>query len=252
MRLSKKIKSFLKDENGIMVNVEAIFLYPLTIFVIFALVYIGLFMFQVVAIQNCSQKIAVLASREISYPGYVDMPSGGSCVSVFGTNAIDWDVNENAKITVPRVTQSTGEEKSAIRPYRYLTTIGKNSNILDGSQKDKIIKIAKSVVDNSKLLASDNIVVEIKADNFFVSQQVEVKISEELPTPGLFTWFQKKSQVSATAFASANDQDEFIRNTDLVFDFAETLAKKLNLDKDSNFGKAIEKVRSFMNKVNGV
>ncbi len=246
----KRIRRFLQSEDGVMVDVQAIFLYPLTIFIIFWIIFMGMYMFQGVALQNYAQKLAVISSREVSYPGYIDMPGSGNYVSVFGTHAIDWDTNgENLTITIPKVTD--GNVKS-LRPYRYLTSIGSNSNILGDGQEAKLKAIAEKIISQNSLLTCENAEVQINVSNYFVSQQVEVTVSETLPSPGLISWLSNKSRISATAFASANDQDEFIRNTDLVFDFAETLAKKLNLDKDSNFGKAIEKVRSFMNKVNGV
>lgn len=252
----KRIKRFLQNEDGVMVDIEALFLYPFTIFIIFWLIYMGLWMFQAVALQNYTQKVAVLASREVSYPGYIDMADGltGGKTSVFGTSAIDWNIESNAKISVPRVTSGgrDGQKQTAIRPYRYLTSIGEESNILD-SQQTTLQNLAREILGQNSMLAYSNITVQITPSNYFVSQSVKVKATESVPIPGLVKWLGfDGGTISCTAYASANDQDEFIRNTDLVFDFAETLAKKLNLDKDSGFGKAIEKVRSFMNKVNGV
>ena len=48
----KRIKRFLQNEDGVMVDIEALFLYPFTIFIIFWLIYMGLWMFQAVALKN--------------------------------------------------------------------------------------------------------------------------------------------------------------------------------------------------------
>lgn len=231
--LLNKIRSFFKSENGVMVSTEAIFLYPFTIFVIFALIYMGLYMFQGVAIQNYAQKVAVIAAREVSYPGYMNLAKSGDPVSIFGTHAIDWETNVEIEVN-----------KSAIHPYRYLTTVGENK-VLGADQVAKLQKVASSIITENSLLATDQpIQVQIQTKNYFISQEVTVTITETLPTPGVFSWFREKSKLSATASATANDPDEFVRNTDLVFDFLDVLGEKLGV-KDGISG-AIKKVKSIV------
>ncbi|WP_295219021.1 hypothetical protein [Ruminococcus sp.] len=196
-------------------------------------------MFQGVALQNYAQKVAVVAAREISYPGYMNLAEGGDPVSIFGTNAIDWETN--VKIEV---------KKATIYPYRYLTTLGKGK-ILDDAQLKNLQEVASSIVTENSLLVTDKpIEIEIETENYFISQQVDITITETLPTPGVFSWFRETSKLSATASATANDPDEYVRNTDLVFDFLDILGKKLGI-KDGISG-AIEKVKSVIEDINKI
>lgn len=236
----KRIRNFLEDESGVMVSTEALFLYPFTIFIIFWLIYMGLWMFQGVAIQNYAQKVAVVAAREISYPGYMNLAEGGDPVSIFGTNAIDWETN--VKIEV---------KKATVYPYRYLTSIGKDK-ILDDAQLKSLQGVASSIVTENSMLVSDGpIRIDVDTENYFISQQVTVKITESLPIPGIVKWLGfDGSSLSATASATANDPDEYVRNTDLVFDFLDILGKKLGIS--DGISGAIEKVKSVIEDINKI
>lgn len=235
----KRIRNFLEDESGVMVSTEALFLYPFTIFIIFWLIYMGLYMFQGVALQNYAQKVAVVAAREISYPGYMNLAEGGDPVSIFGTNAIDWETD--VKIEV---------KKATVYPYRYLTSIGKDK-ILDDAQLKSLQGVASSIVTENSMLVSDGpIRIDVDTENYFISQQVDITITETLPTPGVFSWFRETSKLSATASATANDPDEYVRNTDLVFDFLDILCKKLDIS--DGISGAIEKVKSVIEGIGNI
>ncbi len=229
MKLKDRIKRFIKDENGAMVATEAVFLYPFTILVVFTMVYISLYMYQAVALQSFAQKIAVVAAREAAYPGYINLStggsSGGSAVAVFGTNAIDWETGKT--ISLP-----TSASDITIRPYRYLTTVGSNSTILDSTQKARLQEAAANMVkENSILVGNLNDGVIVNVSNWFISQSVEVTISQSFPVLGFAEELGfKGNKITATATASANDPDEFVRNVDLVCDTAKNLAEKLGID----------------------
>lgn len=249
----KRIRNFLEDESGVMVSTEALFLYPFTIFIIFWLIYMGLWMFQGVAIQNYAQKLAVTAAREVSYPGYTNLAQKkgsdgkyyGNALSVFGTHAIDWDTTNGVSIYINPTTKDL-----KISPYRYLTSIGKNSNIL-GDKKVQLESIGQKIVKENSLLSGTDIRVSIQTDNYFISQQVTVKITESLPVPGIVKWLGfDGSSLSATASATANDPDEYVRNTDLVFDFLDILGKKLGIS--DGISGAIEKVKSVIEDINKI
>lgn len=249
MQIKKKIKKFLSDESGLMVTTEAIILYPYTIIVIFAMIYIGLVIFQGVALQNYAQKIAVIAAREVAYPGYIDLmgttDDTSTAVSIFGTNAIDWE--DGCTITV-----GNNAETKQVNAYRYLFNIGQNSDILSSQQKSKLTAAATSMVENYSLLAGDGVQIEINATNYFISQQVDVTITENLRILGFVEALGFKGDtLSATATATANDPDEFIRNVDLVFGVGEELAAKLGIN-TNKFSDVIKKIKDVLKEFNMV
>lgn len=247
MKLLDRIKRFMQDENGAMVATEALFLYPFTIFVIFTMIYISLYMYQAVALQSFAQKIAVTAAREMAYPGYIDLSTGGSdngAVAIFGTNAIDWETCDN-------ITLKTDASSVTVRPYRYLTSIGSNSSILSSDQRSRLQSAAASMIkENSLLVGELQGGVTINTTNWFVSQSVDVTITQSFPILGFVEALGfDGSSITASATASANDPDEFIRNVDLVVDTAKIFAKKLGID-TSKVSEIIEKCKDALSKFN--
>ena len=53
--------------------VEAAIIYPIVFLCLFFLIYMGLYILQYMSVSAYAQKVALLASREIAYPGYIDM-----------------------------------------------------------------------------------------------------------------------------------------------------------------------------------
>lgn len=247
MKLKNRIKGFMQDENGAMVATEALFLYPFTILVIFTMIYISLYMYQAVALQSFAQKIAVVAAREVAYPGYINMSTGGSdsgAVAVFGTNAIDWETTGN-------ISMNSDAGSVTIHPYRYLTTIGSDSPILDKDQRDRLEAAAAQMVkDNSILVGNLEDGVTVTASNWFVSQSVEVTISQSFPVLGFVQALGfEGNTITAKATASANDPDEFVRNVDLVFYVADGIAKKLGIN-TTKVSEMIQKCKDALSKFN--
>lgn len=253
----RKIRRFLKSEDGVMVSTQALFLYPFTVFIIFWLIYMGLWMYQGVTLQNYAQKLAVTAAREVAYPGYtrmVESKTSASPVSIFGTSAIDWSRSTKIEMTnkasnVNIFYSGSGGSNVAVHPYRYMTTIGSDSNILSSTQKKSLQDIGMAMITENSMLANVKATkVDIKVSNYFVSQNVTVTMTEEVPVPGIVKWLGfDGNQITASASATANDPDEFVRDVDLVFDFADYLAKKLGIS--DKLDKAMEKVREVRTKL---
>lgn len=226
-----KIKGKIKSENGAVQVIEATFLYPIAFMCIFFLLYVGLYMLQSITINSYAQKVALLAAREVSYPGYLQLTKD---TSVYKTAAVEADYGgsgiKNDKGAIVKCTFKTDEVKTDA--YRYWS-----SDPLDKDSKSTLTDIlngsGSSLVKNHSLLSAGNSSVNIKCENNVISQNIYVNIEQELMGIGLLSYFGIDApKVSARAAATVSDSDELIRNTDFVIDVSENLAKKLGINID--------------------
>ena len=236
------MRRFWKDERGAAELIEATLLYPIIFICIGLLLYFGLFILQTISVQNYARKTALLAAREIAYPGYINMITDEALTSA----SAELQLNDYTKsITDESNKILTGEKKdkkefvihlsidpkdTQVRAYRYWLP-----NPLDdssaGAYEDALVKMIQN---NSILGGKDKAEVKITGKNYFVTQYVEVDVTQPIfEFPLLRAIHMEAPSIRAHAVASVNDTDEFIRNTDLACDALEMLAKKLHIDIDS-------------------
>lgn len=218
----KNIKRFLKSENGAAQMVEAAIIYPIVFLVIFFLIYVGLFILQSITVSAYAQKIALLASREIAYPGYIDLVVDDN---LYSSSAVEADLKPGESFDGV-INLSFDPKAVETRAYRYWS-------------KDPIEKyhtafediLKKMIKKNSIIGAKKEVKAKVTSKNYFLTQYVEVNVSQPLMDIGVLSFFGIDSPtVSVRVQAAVNDTDELIRNTDFAVDALEALAKKLGID----------------------
>lgn len=226
-----KIKGKIKSENGAVQVIEATFLYPIAFMCIFFLLYVGLYMLQSITINSYAQKVALLAAREVSYPGYLQLTKD---TSVYKTAAVEADYGgsgiKNDKGAIVKCTFKTDEVKTDA--YRYWS-----SNPLSKDAKDALEDIlngsGSGLVQNYSILSAGKADVKVSCKNNIIAQTTYVDIEQELMGVGLLSYFGIDAPtVKAHAAATVSDSDEFIRNTDFVVDVSKSLAEKLGINFD--------------------
>ncbi|MCQ2417722.1 MAG: hypothetical protein MJ071_07920 [Oscillospiraceae bacterium] len=241
----KKWKRYLRNEKGAEL-IEAVLIYPVVFLCIGLLLYLGIYILQYMTVSAYAQKMAFLAAREISHPGYIEMITDNE--AAYGTAAVemaDVDVtqekNDNNELQIAWVNIPTQTKKAIDTAYRFW----KPDPISD--TKGEYEKILKSLVDKNSLMKSkDNTKVTITSKNYVVAQYVIVEAEQDLIDFSLLKAFGVETpKVKVQAMASATDIDEFIRNTDLVFDALKVLAKKLGIKADK-LKSVLDKARDML------
>lgn len=235
----KKQIRFLRCENGAEL-IEAALIYPLVLLVISGLIYFGLFVLQYTTVSAYAQKIALIAAREVAYPGYVGLISQdkleGSAIEV----QLD-DYSQAASSDVIHINTSVKDVNT--RAYRYwspdpLDTASFN----DYQPKSTLTEMMTNMVEhNSIMVGKQSAEVDIQCENLLITQYVTVEVDQQLMNNQLLTALgYQNPTISVRAMATVNDTDEFIRNTDFVCDALEMLAQKLNIDVKSLRDKVTE------------
>lgn len=210
------LHKFKKDDTGASSVVEMTLIFPLVLFVMGFLIYMGSYVMQSVTIYNDAQRIAVAASREAGIPGYENLYQGAGVTSKADFN---WPDNSAPAISVINALMSEHD------PYRYW-----GSGFLDSSEISTLETNLERLVADNSFLASSNVDCTITTSNNILSQQVQVRVVKYISTPQLFQTLGIADNISidVTATAVVGDPAEFIRNTDMVFDLTEYMMDNLS------------------------
>lgn len=108
----------------------------------------------------------------------------------------------------------------------------------------EVRKFANSV--NQNMEKGGGVTCDINAKNYFINQTVSVTIKREGAIPEVFSYIGMdgvSSDITVTATAASCDGAEFVRNTDMVYDFVTFLSDRLHIS---------DKISYLKEKVQGV
>lgn len=214
------MRKFIRDETGAALIVEATIIYPVVFLCVFFLIFVGLFFMQNAMLESSAQKMAVLAAKEVAYPGFLKLTSSEDLT--YANGAI-----EAAKGLVPENVagvKTVGEVKA--HPYRYWS-----SDPLSSDAKNTIKQLIVNNDDIKFLIGSSDIEAQISCSNYVIAQYVTVTITQKVIDIGILGFFGIDAPtLKATAVAPVNDADEFVRNMDFAKDAVNWLASKLGVD----------------------
>lgn len=228
------MRRFLKDETGAALILEATIIYPVVFLCMFFLIFVGLYFMQNAMLESTAQKMAVLAAKEVAYPGFLEIAYEEDMYGnniTYSNGAIE--ARKDLRASNVKLSFSTGEEDS--RLYRYWS-----SDPLTGSSKEKIRQLVENNRDISFLIGGSDVVVDVKCSNYVIAQYVTVSITQKVLDIGVLGFFGISAPtLKVSAVAPVNDADEMVRNVDLIMDGVEWLKKKLGIEM-SGFRKKIE------------
>lgn len=199
-----------KKEKGAVTIVEATFVFPIMIFVLFFLLFYGNAWYVKSNVENVVSKYSLEAAAEISDP-------------------LLKSIKENGKVS---------ESKVRTRPYRYLTSSYANSVI--NTYKSKI-KDEINITGFLKGMKPNSVKCKGEYKNFVLYQTVRFEVNYEIGVPIRIIFINDPIIMSFSSADEApiSDSSEFVLNTNMVLDYVE----KTGLDKKIN--ELLEKVKGF-------
>ena len=208
-----KVVEQLKKEKGAATIVEASIIMPIVFIIVCFLFIMGYYQLELATLQSRADRVADVASRIMIQSGY---PKYGE----IETNKIDFEgVNSFDAGLIKEIYHD-------LNPYRYW---GIGERKFDGVASTKLKRVmdAKAYFDINSSITN----VEIKSKSNILSNKVEVIFNSKVKLPRFFNFLglptEINKQFSTVAFVS--DSSEFLRNTDIVFDLGEYLAKKCKI-----------------------
>lgn len=249
----KKLLHLLRRDDGAEL-IEATLIYPFVFMVIFGVIYMGLFLLQNITVSAYAQKVALLAAREVAYPGYINLISRDK----YESGAVEVELSDYTKSLTDDANTEEGTKlvisipndakEVHARAYRYWRSDPLDATLGEDYDAKGILSeiLSNMVANNSILINKGETIVTIQCQNKIVAQYVTVNVDQQLQgTQLLKALGVENPSVHVAVKVAANDTDEFIRTTDFVCDALKMIAKKLNIDIDSvrdKLEKAKEKI----------
>lgn len=184
----------------------------------FFLIYIGMYILQSVLIYTQTQKVASIVSKSMAVTGYEK-------VGKHTADNVNFDFKDNKYFTQDSV-NTIYNEKAKLYRYFYPDPIAGNSDI------KSINSSLTSLIDNLSIISGGGVTCDINAKNYFINQTVSVTIKREGAIPEVFSYIGMdgvSSDITVTATAASCDGAEFVRNTDMVYDFVTFLSDRLHI-----------------------
>ena len=240
----KRFKRFLHNEKGAYSLVEASIIYPVVFLSIFVIIYLGLYILQLMTVSAYAQKIAILASREVSSPGYQTYFSGSRYSSSAVEADFDADVTKQTTEDVKVWGLTVGKKKInpftnkikiddkvkevKTRAYRYW------HDPLKDEDRTYYKDFGTNLVKNNSIIngaAASDVKVKIDCENWIISQYITVDIEQELMKLSILDFFGiENPKISVHATSTVSDTDELVRNTDFAVDSIDAIAQNLGID----------------------
>ncbi len=212
--MTSKMKKILMDESGVMVIVEATFVFPIMFFVIFFLFFMGNMYFTKAYTDNLINQTAIKAAAMCADPNLDKISEKNS------VNDIDF-INQ---------------------PYRYIFTGGSVNNAKERAKSiilDEENGLNTFFKGMEPQLNSSDLKIEFKNNVVNYSLSVTAKYKISLPWKFLFNDEINVYTFTSRAEVPVTDAPEFIRNIDMAMDY---------LDQSKTVAKAKEAIQKLFDK----
>lgn len=222
-----------KDYGAI--TVEAAIYFPITIAIVMAVIYLGLFKMQESYFFFQAERVASQFAKEIAYPGYENFREG--------------ELLENSRVDF---SWEEGPSEEQVHSYyeAYQGSLTKIYRLgLESDMQTRLRKYQEALAKSSALFSLGTTEAYIKINNSFLSKSVLAEIRYELPTPGIlrFIGVQDKICLYAGAYQPVINTTDFVRNVDLAWDLSDFLLEKLGLgDKADVFIDSFNKIKEII------
>ena len=195
--------------------VEAVIVFPIVLLTVFALIYLGLFKLQEMAMLYQVQRVAHQGAHVLANPGYQELGD-------YDQKPIDFlsdpaDVNNYYKAAHRDLLVLYRE----LAGYGAWTSEGELQNFMDTVAESTLILAGGSYADNT-----------VTIDRGLFATQIKAEVTFSFPTPGVMRYFGYPDSLSykQSATALAMDPASFVRTVDLAGDAITRVSRKLGVD----------------------
>lgn len=210
-----------KENQQGAIMVEAAIYFPITIAIVMAVIYLGLFKMQESYFFFQTERAAANLAREIAYPGYESLtgeePLHGNRVD------FSWDKKPDSHNIHSYYSAYNG---NVSRIYRWG---------LEEKTQNRVQKYKNALAKNSALFSLGQTEASVKINNNFFSKSVQAELRYVIHTPGILRFLGVKDSLTlyVGAYSPVLNTTDFVRNIDLASDMGKFLLKKLDLEDDT-------------------
>lgn len=229
------MKTMNNNQETGAILVEATLYFPITIAIVMAVLYLGLFKIQESYFFFQVERVASMVAKEIAYPGYDEFQEDG----LLESSAIDFS-------------WENGPSEDAVKSY-YNAYNGSLTKIyrlgLSSKNMERLSRYQKALEKTSALFSMGTTEATVRIENKILSKSVYAEIRYKIPTPGILRYLGVKDSLTlyAGAYQPVTNTTDFVRNIDLAWDLGKFLLKKLGYeDKADEFIAKFNKVKEII------
>lgn len=218
----------MKKEKGA-VMVEAVIVFPIVLLTVFALIYLGLFKLQEMAMLYQVQRVAHQGAHVLAGPGYREL--GDYTQKDIDFSSDPADVNAYYKAYHDNLLVLYRE----IAGYGAWTSQGELQQFMDRAAESTLILAGGAYADNT-----------VTIDRGLFATQIMAEVTFSFPTPGVMRYFGYPDSLAfkQSATAVAMDPANFVRMVDLAGDALTVVSEKLGIADD--IGKIMDGIRKYV------
>ncbi len=226
------ILRYAAEESGV-IMVEAAIYYPIVIFTVFAMIYLGMVKYQESLLTFQVEKIAVLAGREVAYQGYEAIETDQTKIS----SAVDF---EGGGAVLDRDRVEAYYDKHSEHLY--------NEWRFDYSQEASRLKgELEDALNRKSFLTGVETRAEVTISNYVIGRSVEITASYGLAAPRFLSYIgvPLKLELFTSVKHNASNPTELVRNIDLAGDLIDFLLERFGVkDQVDGFLKKAEDIKN--------
>lgn len=222
---------FRNNKGAIMV--EAAIYFPIVIFTVFAMIYLGMVKYQESILAFQVEKLAIMGGREIAYPGYVKFTEDGSLQS----SAVDFKQESNFSSYMEDYYKGHSEHLYNEWKFNY------------GQEASRLESELSQMLSQRSFLTGVNSTVKVDISNYVIAKQIKVEATYGFQSPkflrevGVPVDLTLKTCVKQSA---ANPVD-LVRNVDLAGDLINFLLERFGVK--GRVDTFLKKVEDIKNKI---
>lgn len=209
--------------------VEAVIVFPIVLLTVFALLYLGLFKLQEMAMLYQVQRVAHQGAHVLASPGYPELGSYDQKQIDFLTDPAD--VNRYYEAYHADIFVLYRE----ITGYHSFASVGDLQEFMNRVAESTLILAGGSYAENT---------VTIKRGLF--ATKIKAEVAFQFPTPGVMRFFGYSDSLvyRQSATATAMDPASFVRTVDLAGDAITIASRKLGID--GSLDKIMNGIREYV------
>lgn len=224
-----------KDQEGAYSVVENMIVMPVVFLVVYALLFAGFMLHAQCTIESAVRRGVLYAGKLICDPQYEKITAGAIDTHAGELNELSKKEFDFTKI-------------SKYEPYRYIPLFSNyfssgGTTELEACAQEYVQRIIDQNTTWIFTIDTDGIICD--AENYVLTQKISMKVKASYHMPMVFRWlgFPETYDLTAESVFTLSDQDEFIRNVDLVADLLGDIMDA------SGITKAMQKLQEFAGKI---
>lgn len=221
-----------KNESGV-IMVEASIYFPIVIFTVVAMIYLGMVKYQESILHFQTNRLATLGGREVTYQGY-EVFVGDSLKS---SSAVDFDAGSDFQ--------------SVIEDYYSLHSkhLYDEWNFKYDTEQNTLEQQLSEMLSGRSFLTGIDTDVDVTIDNYVLGQSMKISAQYRLKSPKFLKYIGVPLDLNLKTEVKQNisNPTELVRNVDLANDLIEYLLERLGVkDRVDSF---LKKAKDIMDKI---